>query len=435
MEAPRCNYLMIFLAIVSSCLVSPALSITNQAWVSEDYFVPEFVAPQLTPPMYLIISSPSLGKIVYTPMKNFKSRTGRTYALIDSGLAEPRGIAVDRERGALYVADPGAGRIYRYRLIVSDAGYPGKVQLATDGVQVTIAEGVQAVWVAADISGDVFYSDPTAKTVNRIPARTISQLCDGEGQSNELQFVSEKQLEAASAVEVQEELTGESEEEDKPITGGMKIYTVYEGKVNPRVSVPAGLASDGLHLFWANGVKAKSAGSVCRGMVKPKQVQRTGKGGEPPMFPAQLLANNTDEAYGVAKSSNMVLFSSNRSGIGSVYGIAEGSRHVTEFVSTLAEPRGMVWDGDQTVFVADQAAHKVWSFPVGRMVNNAPLTLSVALEGAFGVALLSQLDPGYLAAVQAGALGLRGGAALPPILLALLAAAACRSLLMHEHSM
>lgn len=434
MEAPRCNYLMTFLAVVSSCLVCPALSITSKGWVSEDYFVPEFVAPQLTPPMYLIVSSPSMGKIVYTPMKNFKSRTGRTYALIDSGLAEPRGIAVDRERGALYVADPGAGRIYRYRLIVTDAGNAGKMQLATDGVQVTIAEGVQAVWVAADISGDVFYSDPTAKTVNRIPAGTISQLCDGEGQSNELQFVSEKQLEAASAVEVQEELTGESSE-DKPTMGSMKIYTVYEGKVNPRVSVPAGLASDGLHLFWANGVKAKSAGSVVRGMVKPKQVQRTGKGGEPPMFPATLLANNTDEAYGVAKSSNMVLYSSNQSGIGSVYGIMEGSQHVTQFVSTLAEPRGMVWDGDQTVFVADQAAHAVWSFPVGRMVNNAPLTRSVALQGAFGVALLSQLDPGYLAAVQAGALGFHGGAVLRPILLALVAAAACRSLIMHEHSM
>jgi len=421
-----------FLAVASACLFGNTLAIANTGYVSEDYFVPEFVAPQLTPPQYLIISSPKLGKIVYTPMKNFKSRTGRTYALIDSGLAEPRGIALDRERGALYVADPGAGRIYRYRLIVTDAGNPGRMQLATDGVQVTIAEGVQAVWVAADISGDVFYSDPTAKTVNRIPASTISMLCDGEGQSNELRFVSEKQLEAASAVEVQEELDGASLEPPSS-TGNMKIYTVYEGKVNPRVSVPAGLASDGLHLFWANGVKGKSAGSVVRGMVKPKQVQRTGKGKDPPMFPATLLANNTDEAYGVAKSSNMVLYSSNHSGVGYVYGITEGSKHVTKFVSTLAEPRGMVWDGDQTVFVADQAAHAVWSFPVGRVVNNAPITRSVALHGAFGVALLSQLDPGYIAAVQAGLNG--GVAAMRPLLLALMAAATCFSLVSHEHSM
>jgi len=423
---------MLLMAAVSFCLVSPVLAVANMGKVSEDYFVPQFVAPQLTPPQYLIVSSPLLAKIVYTPMKNFKSRTGRTYALIDSGLAEPRGIALDRERGALYVADPGAGRIYRYRLIVTDAGNPGRMQLATDGVQVTIAEGVHAVWVAADLSGDVFYSDSSAKTVNRIPAATISMLCDGEGQSNELSFVSEKQLEAASAVEVQQELNGESLEPPPSSRGNMKIYKVYEGKVNPRVSVPAGLASDGLHLFWANGAQGKAAGSVVRGMVNPKQVQHTGTD-KAPMFPATLIANNTDQAYGVAKSSNMVLYSSNQSGIGYVYGIMDGSKHVTQFVSTLAEPRGMVWDGDQTVFVADQAAHAVWSFPVGRMVNNAPLTRSVALSGAFGVALLSQLDPGYLAAVEAGAMWLHGG--VRPLLLALLAAAASYNLVMHEHSM
>eukprot|EP00419_Tripos_fusus_P007243 CAMPEP_0172673456 /NCGR_PEP_ID=MMETSP1074-20121228/12156_1 /TAXON_ID=2916 /ORGANISM="Ceratium fusus, Strain PA161109" /LENGTH=434 /DNA_ID=CAMNT_0013490757 /DNA_START=148 /DNA_END=1452 /DNA_ORIENTATION=- len=434
MEAPRCNCLMHFMAVVSSCLFSPALAITSKGWVSEDYFVPDFVAPQLTPPQYLIISSPKLGKIVYTPLRNFKSQTGRTYALIDSGLAEPRGIALDRERGALYVADPGAGRIYRYRLIVTDPGNPRKMQLATDGVQVTIAEGVQANWVAADISGDVFYSDPISKTVNRIPAMTISMLCDGEGLANDLQFVSEKQLEAASLVEAEQELSDENLQPPST-SGSMKIYTVYEGKVNPRVSVPAGLASDGLHLYWANGVNAKSAGSVVRGMVKPKQVQRTGKGGGAPMFPAMLLANNTDAAYGVAKSSNMVLYSSNQSGVGSVYGIMDGTKHVTRFVSTLAQPRGMVWDGDQTVYVADQAAHAVWSFPVGRVVNSAPITRSVALHGAFGVALLSQLDPGYLAAVEAGAMGLHGGVALRPILLALLAAATFCSLFRHEHSM
>jgi len=33
-------------------------------------------------------------------VRNFKATTGRTFALIDSGLSEPQGLALDHDRGA-----------------------------------------------------------------------------------------------------------------------------------------------------------------------------------------------------------------------------------------------------------------------------------------------------------------------------------------------
>eukprot|EP00438_Fugacium_kawagutii_P023689 Skav218409 [mRNA] locus=scaffold1349:121385:127888:+ [translate_table: standard] len=75
-----------------------------------DYFNPTFVAPQLTPKQFLIISSASEQKIVYTELKNFKATTGRTFALIDSGLSEPQGLALDHDRGACLSSEQWGGK-------------------------------------------------------------------------------------------------------------------------------------------------------------------------------------------------------------------------------------------------------------------------------------------------------------------------------------
>ena len=49
-------------------------------------------------------------------MRNFKATTGRTFALIDSGLLQPMGLALDHDRGALYVADASARKILRFHV-------------------------------------------------------------------------------------------------------------------------------------------------------------------------------------------------------------------------------------------------------------------------------------------------------------------------------
>merc|ERR1719230_2263175 len=120
-------------------------------------------APPMTPPEFLIISSPTEQKIVYTELVNMHSVHGRTYPLIDSGLGEPAGIAFDRERGDLYVADRAARKIFRYSILVSDKpnsldGNNG-TSLISDGIRLTVMEGRDVSWVAVNQNGDILYSD------------------------------------------------------------------------------------------------------------------------------------------------------------------------------------------------------------------------------------------------------------------------------------
>jgi len=366
-----------------------------------DYFLPQFFAPQLTPPEFLLVSSATERKVVYTEMKNFKSKTGRTWALVDSGLQEPRGIAFDRQRGYLYVADRGAGRIFRYQVLVrrDPNGGLNSYSLVTDGVQITIRQVPNVEWVSVDVSGAVFYSDPGSQAIYKIPGAVAEAIGNGDYGAADLQVVTETELEASLYQEAQASLTqsdqtrSQAQPTDAP-DSLPRVYALYQGASNPQVSAPHGVVSDGLRLYWANGAGGASSGNVVMGEANPQPRLGALNATAPPRLPASVLSNATASPYGIAKSNTMIFFSTNVTGSGTVYGVSEsGDSHA--FAQGLVEPRGLVWDGDQTVYVADQASNNVWSFPVGRIIDGAPLTRSVALSGAFGVALFSATDPAF----------------------------------------
>lgn len=395
-----------------------------------DSFRPEFHAPQLTPTQFLFVSSPSEKKVVYTQLKNFKSLTGRTFALVDSGLEEPAGLAFDRARGWLYVADRGASRIFRYRVLVQDSG-AGVYSLATDGVQLCIMQGQAVEWVSVDITGDVFYSDTARNTINRIPIDTIDRLGEGAYQCGDLQVKSQKaqmiqaERQAAELQSMTDAQREASRPTDPPDTEPV-IFSVYEGSVNPHVTVPGGVVSDGARLYWTNLEAGKEAGTLVQGKVKPDLPLVASNGSEPAPFASTALTSESDAAYGIAKSSTMVFYTTNRTGTGYVYGmLAGGQPHA--FVSSLIQPRGLCWDGDNTVYVADERGNSVFSFPVGRLMDDAPLSESAALTGAFGVALFSLHDDAFKGDMSAksAAAGLRNG---PPAALQAAAAIAASAL-------
>jgi len=372
-------------------------------------FNPLFVAPRLTPPMFLIVSSPSLRKIVYTPLVNFKSMTGRTYVLIDSGLTTPRGIALDKERGALYVADVGAQKIFRYHVYVQGS------TMTCDGVRVTILEKVPVSWVAVDPNGDVFYTDPGSNVVGRIPYSTVITTAEGTGNPSELNFIPSSQMASRAFLQRQQELSGSATVTDPPSVD-KEVHLLYEGSSNSHVVEPGGVATDGFHLYWTNTRQGTTAGCAVRGQNRPELPPRATSNSS---FPARALSNDTGQAYGIIKSATMVVFSSNSSGVGTVYGLLEKTGQVHTFSNALAEPRGLVWDGDQTVFVADAVMNSVWSFPVGRLTDNAPLTKAAVITGAYGVALLSSKDNAWN--IRAGSPGLRGHGRLSGALAAMAA--------------
>lgn len=395
----------------------------------QDYFLPQFFAPQLTPPEFLLISSATENKVVYTEMRNFKSKTGRTWALVDSGLQSPRSIAFDRQRGYLYVADKGAGRIYRYRVLVKKAasGSDGlnSYSLVTDGVQITIRRVPDVEWVAVDVTGAVFYSDPGSQSIFKIPGAVAEAIGNGDYSADYLQVMSETDLEALLFRQAQESLQPTGSEDGSQSAGAQpcwalsdspRAYELYQASSTASGGAPKGVVSDGVRLYWATA-SAGSGGSVVLGEASPRLPLDRPSSATLPRFPASVLANSVATPYGVAKSNTMTFFSTNVTGSGTVYGIAESGDLHALAQGGLVEPRGLVWDGDQTVYVADQASHNVWSFPAGRIMDGAPLTRSVAVTGAFGVALFSASDVAFQK--QAGAHRL---SATAPLLLALGAA-------------
>lgn len=358
---------------------SSALGASSGGGESTDYFNPIFSAPQLTPKQFLIISSSTEQKVVYTELKNFKSTTGRTFALVDSGLTDPRGLAFDRDRGALYIADKGAKQIFRYHVYVDDSN--SALTLTTDGVQLAVMQNADVEWLHVDINGDVFYSDETNKTINRIPVNTIEMLSKGAFGAGDLSLISEKQMVASNS--------GISDD-----IQSREVYAIYEGSTNPHVSTPAGVVSDGARLYWTNAVDGKKVGTVAEGSVDP-HLPKTEKGGKvAAAFPSVSLSNETDTASAIAKSNKLIFFGSVDKGIGKVSSLTSTGQ-VFDVATGLGQPKGLSWDGDQTLYVADQAASTVYSLPVGRLMENAPLTRSAVLNGAFGLTIFSEFDKAW----------------------------------------
>lgn len=361
--------------------------------------------PMLTPEQFLIISSPSLRKIVYAELRNFQSAQGQTFALVDSGLTEPCGVALDRTQGHLYVADRGAKAIYRYSLYVHERlDRDGNLfhELTTDGARLTLVTGHQVEWVTITPERELIFSDTSSKNILRIPSEVIKAVAEGVFQAEDLTVVSEKTLEAqASAAALNEMNADLSLVTDAPETKP-QMLSVYESAANPFVTTPGGVASDGLRLWWGNLNGGGTSGSVSQGSLHPQVPAGAGSGGSVSAFPAKALSKATSAAFGVARTSNLIVWSSNGTQTfaggsisqtgGAVYGVPQNGGPAFAFATGLGKPRGLIWDGDNTVYVADQELNAVWSFPAGRLVDNAPLTKTVDFQGAYGVAILGESD-------------------------------------------
>jgi hypothetical protein len=337
-----------------------------------------------------------LGKVVYTPLSNFQSATGETYALIDSNLDQPCGLAYDTKRGYLYVADRGAKSIFRYTTFVDTKILrDGTISrsLSTDSTRLTILKGHGVEWVTVDDNGDVFYSANDTKNVNKISADTMSVLSTGAVSADSLQVVSEKEMEGAASGDVTKSTNAESTDTETDTSEPTpKIEALYESSANPHVSTPAGLATDGLRLVWGNGADGQSSGSVVLGQVNPQF-----NAGATTYFKATALSNISDAVSGVCKANGIVLFTTTS---GELYGVSQEGGSEYAYTSGLTDPKGCVWDGDNTAYVASD--NQVYSFAAGVLTTAASLTSVVAFEGAFGVAVLTESDEAFASSLDDG---------------------------------
>jgi sugar lactone lactonase YvrE len=355
--------------------------------------------PQITSKEFLIISSPSMKKIVYTTLKNFESTYGRTYALIDSGLDRPSGIALDTVRGHLYVADRGVKEIFRYSLYVmhnKGRNENHTYWLRTDDTRLTILTGHIVEWVTVDSAGDVFYSAADTHNINKITAEVMTNLADGLFTASSLSIVTEMAQEALAS----ERMTSETNTVTQLVTDApppaQQVLSIYDAAINPHVTVPGGVSTDGLRLYWANTKLGLTNGSVVLGQVNPMPPPTLANGSDPQPFPVTPISHCSDVALGVVKGGPFVFFSTPRSAGGSIFAVPENGGTEIAIVSGLSDPRGLAWDGGDTVYVADEGAGSVFSFPSGRLIEGAPLEKTVDLDGAFGLAVLTEMDEAFV---------------------------------------
>jgi len=286
------------------------------------------------PGKYLIISAPTLSKVVYTKLPDDVTTgpSGDPKPLIDSGLKMPQGLAVDHKRNTLYVADPDLRKVLCYQLSFSG----GNVMVS--GEPSVAAQDKEVRWVAVDGMGNVFITDEANGQILRVPA-------------------------------------------EKLLRGDPTPLVVYDATTNTHVSAPGGIAVDNFHVYWTNKAAGteENVGSLNRGFEKP-QGSNTAAG-------VVQLARNTPKAYGVCLSENNVFYTNSEK---VVYGVKKTGSAIATVSDVFEEPRGCVWDGDGTIYVADKKLGTVSSF-AGNMRNLAPspVSLTVKFEDAFGVAIVS----------------------------------------------
>jgi len=281
---------------------------------------------------FLIMSAPRNSKISYVKLPdNGDFSHLQPHTLIDTGLRHPQGIAVDQKRKWLYVADPDVLKIYAYRLKINGN------TLATDGRQMVISRDAESRWVSVDGLGNVFFSDEPQNLIMRMPMKKIFR-------------------------------------------GDTTPEIVYNGHQISQVSKPGGVAVDNFHVYWTNKHIGTMAGSLVKGAENP-EIDGS------PKDTISVMAQNSAKSYGVCLALGNVFFTdADRS----VYGVKKSGGEIAEVSGQLKHPRGCVWDGDGTVYVADRGANAVYSF-AGNMHHLSHVQLSKAFdfEDAFGLAVIA----------------------------------------------
>eukprot|EP00930_Biecheleria_cincta_P032926 TRINITY_DN22800_c0_g1_i1.p1 TRINITY_DN22800_c0_g1~~TRINITY_DN22800_c0_g1_i1.p1 ORF type:complete len:339 (-),score=61.87 TRINITY_DN22800_c0_g1_i1:85-1101(-) len=304
---------------------------------------------------FLFVSSPTTGHIGYRKLPSDGSPATPGEAMrtvISSGLVFPQGIAVDEYRRRMFVADPNLTGLVMYPLTTN-----GDTMIA--GSQQTIAKGVQARAVAVDGLGNVVFTDE--------PNNRILRVTDAMIQS-----------------------------------GNTTAEVLYDGKHLASVKLPGGIAADNYYVYWLNKASGLQVGTLLRGLQDPSAVRKlaakaanaTAKSAGAAAASAAtpglaVIAMNAPKCYGVCIAGGNIFYTDEASNL---YGIkrAATSRHTVFTISSkLQAPRGCVYDGSGTVYVADKTQNAVFQFAsnMQQLEPNQPLTKAAVMQGAFGLAI------------------------------------------------
>jgi len=274
-------------------------------------------------------------------------------------IKEPRGLAVDSLRKILYIVngDAGSPKLYAARIYHNNAG-----QVACEAPKL-IALGLTSNWVSVDFRGKVFFV--ASNQILSIPVAIVTKKLDGAS------LIADAT--ATTATTDEEPVEADKVKEDADNAESASV--VYDGGAVTGVSMPIGLAVDGYRMFWSNGENGKQDGVLVQGMENPMGSVKVNK-----------LAANIPMAHGVCITSSRVYYTDEEN---NVFSTKVNGGAVTTVTDKLQKPRGCVFDGDGTVFIADQGDNKIVSFAgAGAELGPRRLSLSLVVQEPFGLAVL-----------------------------------------------
>lgn len=278
---------------------------------------------------FLIVAAPRLSMISYLEVMKgggVSSPQATPKPLIKTDLGTPQGIAVDQVRNRLLVADPALKKILGFTLESTDS------ELKASNM-VVVGKDVEPRWVAVDVRGDVYLTDELANRILRIPY------------ANSLR-------------------------------GNAVPEVIYDGTSLTQVNSPGGIATDNFNLYWTNKLQGKTEGAlVVAANANSKEAAN-----------ARVLSKTSDKAYGVCVAINNVFYTAPEK---QIFGVKEKGGLITELTGSMLQPRGCIYDGDSTVYVADRGANAVFSFAgnMGDELTPIELTQEATVDDAFGLAI------------------------------------------------
>jgi sugar lactone lactonase YvrE len=169
-----------------------------------------------------------------------------------------------------------------------------------------------------------------------------------------------------------------------PGTGDAATSMVFQGGdtgTTPSVSSPGGIASapGSGTVYWVNTASGSSKGSLVVGDLTD------GK--------SEVLATTGDISHGICLTENNIFYTADTE---KLYGVKRSGGNPVEVSKTqLTKPRGIAYDGDGTVYVADKLQGKIYSFPANMdNLMETDLTDEGDVDDAYGVAVFIY-DPNY----------------------------------------
>jgi hypothetical protein len=281
-------------------------------------FLPKSLSQDDGQTNYLISSFPEFRCINYVRLPDLVWRP-----LVVSGLGSPHSVVVDEDRLRLYVVDNAVVKIFWYQLIALPDG-----TLISDGRQHIAVQNMAVRNLALDLEGNLWFSGTSTPVPPIPPIDAIWK--------QPLMII------------------------DQSLLSGVPIDPLPQWTSGHTKSSPSPLVLDAFSIYYGNGMQGKEKGSV----IKAGQAVPAGGGG------LVGMADNTDTVYSIAVTPTVLFYGADNA----IYGVAKTKvgascgatgdqcKVITDLVK---KPTSMLWDGDGTIYVADNGAGAIYSFASG----------------------------------------------------------------------